>query len=709
MTSATPKAEEESRAAFAGRIDILYTLGRHYLSLPFAALCIPVTWFGSGVHSWLPLMPLCLQIAVVIAAEQLTTAYKQRGLYSDPKYWARRYTFVSAIAGATWGVGAWFWFVPDSYSAQAYLALAFLGMTATEFIARSTYRPAYLAHAGFALTPLVFLLLRQGGLYATMTAVTIVMFAAVLYTYCNGIRGLMEECLHLRDENAALIEYLSNQRREAEAARDAALASAQAKSVFISNVSHELRTPLNALLGMAQLLDRAELERPHRAHVKVMLEAGRGLQTLLDDVLALTRADDDRLREEDCDPAQAARAVARLLQPRAWEKQLRLSVSAPGNLPCIAADPRRIRQILLKLADNALKFTDRGGVEIRVERESSADGREMMRFSVIDTGHGVPNEALPHLYEPFAPGDTSYTRQQQGAGLGLAVVKRVAEAAGGETGFESEPGQGATFWFTIPVVNAAPERQAQTQPADASPAPSGFSVLIFAHDDSTNRKIANLLEPFGNRVCIARSLADAILRAGRSGCDVILTGAADADTLAAAPGIKSPIIALARDGERAPACADALLRCPVLANDLYAAIATIDERRRKDKALDPPSADSAAAIDPAAFAALEKSFGLTTLLEILKSYIVSAEQLCKALGEASRESNWDEAVRLAQDIAGSAGGLGLTAMTAAARGFAQAAREGASPHELRNTAQLIVWEQERVRRSLTNLYPELAA
>jgi signal transduction histidine kinase/HPt (histidine-containing phosphotransfer) domain-containing protein len=708
MTADTPRPEDESRAAFAGRIDILYTLGRHYLSLPFAVLCIPVTLFGTG-HSWLPLMPLCLQIAVVIAAEQLTTAYKHRGLYSDPKFWARRYTFVSAIAGATWGVGAWYWFVSGSYPAQAYLALAFLGMTATEFIARSAYRPAYLAHASFALTPLVLLLFREGGLYATMTAVMIVMFAGVLYSYCNGIRGLMEECLHLRDENAALIEYLSNQRHDAEAARDAALASAQAKSLFISNVSHELRTPLNALLGMAQLLDRADLEKPHRDHVKVMLEAGRGLQTLLDDVLALTRADDDRTREEDCDPAQAARAVARLLQPRAWEKHLRLSVSTPGDLPRIAADPRRIRQILLKLVDNALKFTDRGGVEIRVEKENSDDGREMIRFSVIDTGHGVLKEALPHLYEPFAPGDTSYTRQQQGAGLGLAVVKRVAEAAGGRTGFESEPGQGATFWFTIPVANAVHDRQAPTQPADAYPAPTGLSVLIFAHDEDSNRHLANLLEPFGNRVRIAKSLADAILRAGRSGCDVILTAAADADTLAAAPGIKSPIIALIRGGERAPACADSLLRWPVSAHELYAAIAAIDERRRKDTAPEPPSPDSVAAIDPAAFAALEKSFGMPTLLEILKSYIASAEQLCAALGEASGRSNWEEAVRLAQDIAGSAGGLGLTAMTAAARGFAQAAREGASPHELRNTAQLIIWEHERVRRSLANLYPELAA
>jgi signal transduction histidine kinase/HPt (histidine-containing phosphotransfer) domain-containing protein len=703
MSAAKAIPDEDVRAVFAGRIEILYTLGRHYLSLPFAVLCIPVTLFGSRAVGWLPLMPLCLQIAVVIAAEQLTTAYKRRGLKSNPQYWANRYTFVSAIAGATWGVGAWFWFVPGSYPAQAYLALAFLGMTATEFIARSAHRPAYLAHAAFALSPLVFLLLREGGTYATMTAILIVLFAGVLYTYCDGIAGIMEECLHLRDENAALIQNLSHEKQDAEQARDAALASAQAKSVFIANISHELRTPLNALLGMAQLLDRAELEKPHRDHVKVMLEAGRGLQTLLDDVIALTRADDDRYREEDCDPAQAARAVARLLQPRAWEKHLRLTVSAAANLPRVAADPRRVRQVLLKLADNALKFTDHGGVEIRVEREAS-----VVRFNIIDTGHGVPKEIVANLYTPFTPGDTSYARQQQGAGLGLSVVKRVVEGLGGETGFESEAGAGATFWFTIPLAESAVEKHFGTS-SEAAVAPTGLNILAFAHDEEGNGQLANFLEPFGNTVHIADSIADAVARAGRGTFDVILAAASDSDTLAAAPGVRAPILALLRRGDRAPACADALLRWPASATELYAALGNVSETRRKDAAQEPPPADSVASIDPAMFSALEKSLGISALVEILKSYIDSAEQLCAALGEASDDANWQEAVRLAQDIAGSAGGLGLTAMTAAARGFAQAARDGADPHDLRNTAQLIVWEHERVRRSLSNLYPDLVA
>jgi hypothetical protein len=257
MTVSITHADRSADTVYAGRIDILYALGRHYLSLPFAVLCVPATLIAGHAPSVLPLMPLLLQIAVVIAAEQLTTAYKNRSKGSDPHYWARRYTFVSAISGATWGAASLFWFVWGSFPAQAYLALAFLGMTATEFIARSAYRPAYVAHTVFALGPLVGLLLWQGGLYATLTAVLMVLFAAVLISYCHGMARLLDESIHLRNENGQLVIRLQREKYDALAARDAAQSSALAKAAFIANISHELRTPLNALLGMAQLLERA--------------------------------------------------------------------------------------------------------------------------------------------------------------------------------------------------------------------------------------------------------------------------------------------------------------------------------------------------------------------------------------------------------------------------------------------------------------------
>lgn len=574
------------RAVLAGRIDILYTLGRHYLSLPFAALCLLATRFAGNAPITIIIVPLCFQIAVVILGERLLDRYRNRSSQSSPEYWARQYTFVSGLAGATWGLGAWFWFVPNAFPAQAYLALAFLGMTSTEFIARSAHRPAYLAHAAFSLTPLIMLLAFQGGIYASMSAVMVILFVGVLTTYSDSMARFLEESIRLRLENADLVVSLRHEKAEAEVARDQAQASAQTKARFLGNVSHELRTPLNALLGMTQLLDRAQLAEPHREHIKVMLEAGRGLETLIEDVLTLTQDNPRSETPEFCDALQAARAVARLARPRAREKRLALDLAVQPNVPHLAADPRRVRQVLLKLVDNAVKFTDSGSIQIHVN-ESFENANHCVRFSVADTGPGVPPEIEGHLFTAFSPGDSSYTRRFQGAGLGLAAAKRIVESLSGAIGFERNVQGGATFWFILPATT-----------------------------------------------------------------------------------------------ERVPS-----------------------ERLTPLQDLD----QFEGALDSEVIASLESSVGVNTLIDILRIYIATSEQLCRALDEASEHANWDEAARVAQDIAGSAGPLGLPAVTASARLLAGAAREGEEAAQLRERASEVLREHEHVRKALENLYPALAA
>jgi signal transduction histidine kinase len=692
--------EEQADPVFAGHIELLYRLGRHYLSLPFAVLCVPATMVAGHAPGILPLVPLMLQLAVVIAAEELTSAYKCRPKDSDPRFWARRYTFVSAISGASWGVASLFWFVADSFPAQAYLAMAFLGMTATEFIARSAHRPAYLAHTLFALGPLVALLIWQGGLYAGCTALLVSLFAAVLISYCQGMARLLDESFHLRNKNGELVIKLKREKSEALHARDEAQASARAKAAFIANISHELRTPLNALLGMAQLLERAELPKQQKDHVKVMLQAGRGLQTLIEDVIALARDGHRPIEEEDCDPAQAARIVARLLQPRAWEKQLRLTLSAGPGLPRVAADPRRVRQVLLKLVDNALKFTERGLVDIRLDL--SEDG-QFVNFCVSDTGHGVAADVAPHLFSPFSLGDSSYARKQQGAGLGLAVAKRVVEQAGGTIDFTTKPEEGAQFFFALPVSNMASAIAESEETESRLMPPSGLSVLLFLPNPRVADTIESLLEPFGNRVVRSESLAETEELATRENFDAIVTAAGEADMLAAAPGLKTPLIAILLRGNRAPNATGNLLRWPVEADLLYGTLDLVCEAKSQQDA-----ASTAAAIDPEAFTTLEKSVGVTTLVEILQCYIATAEQLTTALAEACACEKWDDASRLAQDIMGAAGGLGLAAVTLAAREFARKARDGENRHELCNAAQAVVGEHMRARQALIHLYPEVA-
>ena len=592
-----------------------------------------------------------------------------------------------------------FWFVPGSFPAQAYLSLAFLGMTATEFIARAAHRPAYIAHTLFSLGPLVVLLVWEGGLYASCTALLMTLFATVLVSYCHGMARLLDESIHLRNENGQLVGRLQREKGEAVRAREDAETSARAKAVFIANMSHELRTPLNALLGMAQLLERADLPKQQKDHVKVMLQAGRGLQTLIDDVIVLTREDGHRPDEEDCDPLQAARVVARLLQPRAWEKRLHLTLSAAPDLPRVAADPRRVRQVLLKLTDNALKFTEHGLVDIRID--VTEDGHSV-RFCVSDTGQGVSPEKAKQLFSPFSPGDDSYARRQQGAGLGLAVAKRVIEQAGGAIGFAGNPGQGSEFFFTLPVSGLMPMAGHQPYEGANQVAPPAGLAFLFCLPAAVSGATAAMLEPFGNRVVQAGSLAQAQELASQEPFDVIVTSAGDADILAATPGVTAPAIAILLRGDRAPASTRYVLRWPTTADQLYRVLEQIcraPEHREPQKA---------GAIDPVAFSTLEKSLGAKALVDILQCYIVTAEQLTGALTGACRDEKWDEAARLAQDIIGAAGGLGLSAITGAARDFARKAREGHNHDELRNAAQMIAGEHTRTRQALAHLYPDVA-
>jgi nitrogen-specific signal transduction histidine kinase/HPt (histidine-containing phosphotransfer) domain-containing protein len=515
---------------------------------------------------------------------------------------------------------------------------------------------------------------------------------------------LIDEGLILRNENADLVVRLQKEKNEALLARDSAQASALAKSAFIANISHELRTPMNALLGMAQLLERAELPRQQADHVKVMLEAGRALQTLLDDVIALTRDDDDALEDEDCEPVQTARAVARLLQPRAWEKRLRLNLTAAADLPRVAADPRRVRQALLKLADNALKFTERGLVDIRLDLDRDRLGRPAVRFAISDTGPGFGPDIAQRLFKPFSPGDMSYARKEQGAGLGLAVTKRIVEQAGGEIGFESTPGDGALFWFKLPVSGQTGIATTQSLTMDITNiAPHGLSLLIAMPTASVAASIAGLLEPFGNMIVTTTTAAEAAARASQEHFDVLIAGPDEADLLGAAPGVKAPILAVLLRGDHTPRAADCVLRWPVSGEALYRALDSLCTARAKTKADNP----APAAIDALTFSTLEKSVGLKTLIEILHCYEATAEQLTNALAKACAEEKWDEAARLAHDIVGAAGGLGLTAMTQAARHFAQAARNGEDGHVLRNAAQIVVGEHVRARKALVNLYPDL--
>ena len=694
-------------ALLQGRVAILFLLGRSDLSFPFAALCVASALLHAGTNIAYVALPIALIVATAIYGRWLRRAFDKRGAYDDPVVWARRYTIYSGIAGASWGLGAVVWLDSSAFAAETYLVPAFLGMSAAEFVARAAYRPAYLAHAVPSLGALAFMLALQGD--QALAALLVIFFGGVLYSYGGKLGDLLEETMLLRHDNAHLIVRLNEEKKSAEATRDQAQEGERAKSAFISNISHELSTPLNALLGMAQLLERSELEKAHRDLVKVLLEAGRGLKTLLDDIIALASQADETIAipVEGCDAAQAARTVARLLQPNAWEKRLRLSVNVAAGLPRVACDPRLLRRVLLKITGNAIKFTERGNVEIALDARTDAAGRAVVRFSITDTGPGIPTHLQSSIFEPFVKLGTNPSGRPAGAGVGLAVAKGLVESAGGSMGVDSEPGMGARFWIKIPVTEAP--AMAQTENNESVTPPVALQLLVLARDPAMRATIDRMLTPFGNRITFAENLGQASTISARNSFDAILSTAGQVDSLSATPSQRTPILALAAWDERPPTGASHVLRWPASADALYAAIGIVTGEEKVKAKASTKNENVEEALDARAISELEKSLGLKTLLDILQSYMQTAEQLATSVQAASERSDWSQAGRLAQDFAGAAGDLGLTGITAAARALAQGARDGAGGEALAKSANDVLAEHRRVGAVLRRLYPDLPA
>src|SRR5581483_4239641 len=233
-----------------------------------------------------------------------------------------------------------------------------------------------------------------------------------------------------------------------EASRNAALEAARAKSEFLANMSHELRTPMTAILGYADLLSDPEADADERASY---------LETI--------RRNGEHLERVGCSPAELVAQVASLLRPRALGKGLTLDVEYRTPIPArIQGDPTRVRQILLNLAGNAIKFTETGGVRLVLGMSDATDAAPArLRIEVTDTGIGIAPEALPTLFAPFSQADASTTRRFGGTGLGLAISKRLAEMLGGDITVTSTPGAGSTFVLAldtgpldgVPMVTAA--------------------------------------------------------------------------------------------------------------------------------------------------------------------------------------------------------------------------------------------------------------
>ena len=507
------------------------------------------------------------------------------------------------------------------------------------------------------------------------------------------LRAYASRLVETRDQLEHRTIELATKSVEAEAARRVAEEANRIKGAFLANMSHEIRTPLAAIIGFANLMLDERLPESERAKsIQTIVRHGQHLLALVNDVLDLSKIEADRMTVERiaCDPAQLVADVEAMAAERAWAKGLPLVVSVAENVPArVRTDPTRLRQVMLNLVSNAIKFTQAG--EVRVEL--SARPGDVLRFAVSDTGIGMSAGEIDRLFVPFSQADVSTTRRFGGTGLGLAICKRLVEMMHGRIDVTSEAGTGTTFEVTIdaPACEPAP----QPEPPGAIGLRSGLRVLLAEDGPDNQRLISFYLEHAGIGHQIAengRLAVEAAVEAEAAGrgFDLVLMdmqmpemdGYAATAALRAA-GLTMPVLALTAHGTAEQCeqslragCAEHLVK-PVEHEQLLAAIA----RHTVGRA--PAVMDGAFSDDP-------------DFAPVFAEYVAELPGQVSRLLTLAAEPSDPELHRLIHQIKGAAGGYGLPQVSAAAA-VAERAFESQDVNSLAESVDALVTLLRRVR------------